>query len=135
MYNDNCRNSCFVEITIGVIVGIISFLLLYSGVIAQTECILIAVLSVAGAAMIFLDVLSAINATVSERKLERCLRKNINCTIIGIVGSVISAVAAFAFSAEFAILLNVIIALSMAFGIITLLGLSKLIICMAGDND
>lgn len=135
MYNDNCKPNCFIEITVGFIVGIITFLLLSSGIITLPVVLLIAVLSVAGAGLLFLAVLSAINATESERRLERCLRKNTLCIIIGIIGSIISAVAAFAISAGIIVLSNIIISISVVFGIITLLGLAKLIICLAGDND
>ena len=135
MCNDNCRTCGFIEFTIGIVLGIITFLLLSSGIFIVPAFLILAVLAVAGFGLIFLTVISTINATESERRLEKCLRKNVLCIIIGIVGSVIFAVAGLAVTAEIIVLFNVVAAIAVVFGVATLLGIARLILCLAGDDD
>ena len=135
MCNENCRSCGFIEFTIGIVLGIITFLLLGSGIFTVPVALIIAVLAAAIFGLIFLAVISVINATNIERRLGKCLKRNVLCIIIGIVGSFIFAVAALAVSAEIIVLFYVVTAIAVAFGVATLLGIARLIICLADYDD
>ena len=132
----NTFKSCgFIGVIIGVIIGIITFLLLDSGIFTAPLFILGAVLSVSIIVLLFMAI-SAVAGTLSpERRnvIGKCIIKNALCSVIGIIGSIVFAIAALAITTSFVVLFNVATAISVVFGIIALFGLIQAIICIAAD--
>ena len=133
---ENTFKSCgFIGVIIGVILGIITFLLLDSAIIASPVFILAAVLTVSGIALLFMAISSVAGTLSSERRnvIGRCIIKNALCSVVGIAGAVVFAIAALAITASFAVLYNVATAAAVVFGTVAFFGLIQTVICIAAD--